>query len=401
MPEPKNIIHNDGVYERVDNEYFSGWRKMNIPKKEPRIVWNKAKIPFSLWRWMTAWCQVTQGKFASEALVQLFFDKEANRWSAWIPPQKTQGMTVQADPEDPRYAEERKNFPDMMAGTLHHHCETGAFQSATDSSDEKNKEGVHFTIGNLEAKAHTNHTRFATGGECQTADILDFIDFEEIVLPDIIPEDARARIYNDLLNTPLTKEELAAYDFTEELRKVKVGPSAVQGNFGGAYNQGDYYGGYQGYQKKRKIFPNPAKGDQLRYIDYFIKPCLEEDEGEYSTQDLDAIGRACELLVNNFSKRTVPSTWMDTPEERHSYIVEGVAALEEVVYADGFDFDKAPAHRQNQIRGLYYQYYEEVLGLGGLSVDEDLFSLVIDLKATVDSMSGYLELSKVVSNLTK
>ena len=74
---------------------------------------------------------------------------DENRWSFWIPPQITNGMTVKSNPESEFFEKERKNFPDTMFGTVHHHCSSSAFQSGTDHADELGREGLHFTIGNL------------------------------------------------------------------------------------------------------------------------------------------------------------------------------------------------------------------------------------------------------------
>lgn len=102
-----------------------------------------------MWQDIIDWCVISYEEFKSETLVFLYYDlnTKENAWSFWIPPQITNGMTVKSNPESEFFADERKNFPDTMFGTVHHHCSSSAFQSGTDHSDELDREGLHFTVG--------------------------------------------------------------------------------------------------------------------------------------------------------------------------------------------------------------------------------------------------------------
>lgn len=70
-------------------------------------------------------------------------------------------MTTKELPDDPSY---ESQVNEQMAGgfikfgTVHHHCSAGAFQSGTDSADEKEM-GVHITVGNIGSERHSIHAR--------------------------------------------------------------------------------------------------------------------------------------------------------------------------------------------------------------------------------------------------
>lgn len=146
----KYKIKDNKVYEVVDNKLFTTFKRCNVPViKEVEPIWKGEPIPFQMWQDIVDWCVISYEEFKSETLVFLYYDLDTkgSAWSFWIPPQITNGMTVKSDPDSEFFAKERKNFPDTMFGTVHHHCSSSAFQSGTDHSDELDREGLHFTVG--------------------------------------------------------------------------------------------------------------------------------------------------------------------------------------------------------------------------------------------------------------
>lgn len=149
----KYKIKDNKVYEVVDNKLFTTFKTCNVPViKEVKPIWKGDPIPFQMWQDIIDWCVISYKEFKSETLVFLYYDLDTKRnaWSFWIPPQITNGMTVKSDPDSKFFAKERKNFPDTMFGTVHHHCSSSAFQSGTDHSDELDREGLHFTVGHCD-----------------------------------------------------------------------------------------------------------------------------------------------------------------------------------------------------------------------------------------------------------
>jgi hypothetical protein len=103
------------------------------------------------------------------------------RWGAWAFPQEARtGMSAReiAVRETPEQARERfaswNSEPSddwVYFCTAHHHCSASAFQSGTDEADEKNQDGLHLTVGRVEAERHDLHARFYIDGNCFEPDM--------------------------------------------------------------------------------------------------------------------------------------------------------------------------------------------------------------------------------------
>lgn len=212
----KYIIHDDVLYEEQGTSLVTTYKAYAIEQREPTPKWKGPKLPWNLWQEMLAWCQVTQEKFGSEALVMLFFDVEKNEWSHWYPPQITNGLAVEADDTADEYKEQRKAYPDLQFGTLHHHCTAGAFASGTDQKDEEDREGLHFTIGNLDKDQFSVHFRICIQGTCYVGNAIDVIEPPEDVSR--LPEKYQRAIMKDMIVDPVNAEQ---WDFTEPLKNVK------------------------------------------------------------------------------------------------------------------------------------------------------------------------------------
>jgi|TARA_R110000764_G_scaffold54169_2_gene118046 hypothetical protein len=167
MNQVTKVIHDNELYECVENELFVTYRKQDVEEASSIApIWKGHKIPRGMWKSILSFMKHSYDEFKSETLVYLFYDvADANPWSWWVPPQETAGMTVKSCPESKDFIEQRKHFPDTMFGTVHHHCSSSAFQSGTDEADEVDREGIHFTVGNLDQDdAFDLHCRITLGG---------------------------------------------------------------------------------------------------------------------------------------------------------------------------------------------------------------------------------------------
>jgi hypothetical protein len=137
------------------------------------------------------WSQET---FKAEAHCTLFYNLDTKEWRPWAFPQEPAGMTVKLLEDDGDYKEQRKMFGNgwVMAGSIHHHCTAKAFQSGTDSADEKDKEGVHVTIGDVLNKTVDLHVRKVLNGEMMETKMEEF--FEPPPWINSVPEQMRANI---------------------------------------------------------------------------------------------------------------------------------------------------------------------------------------------------------------
>ena len=145
-------VYDNQVFKRVNHPLFTTYQLQDVPEV-PSLTpkWYGKKIPLEMWRDILAFMKISYDKLYSETLLFLYYDEDNSEspWSYWIPPQTTSGMSVKSNPENPEFAKQRAAYPDTLFGTVHHHCSTSAFQSGTDEADETNREGFHFTIGNL------------------------------------------------------------------------------------------------------------------------------------------------------------------------------------------------------------------------------------------------------------
>jgi len=238
------VIHDGELYKETENKFFKGYQKAEHVDSDIGASWKGPLIPFALWRELVAWCEVTQEKFKSEALAFLYLD--ADTWKIWYPPQITAGMTVKADPEHKDYNAQRKLMGDgLQLGTVHHHCTTSAFQSGTDSADEIDRDGLHFTIGNLNKRSYDIHFRLCFGGTCYEAAPEDFIGLSEEI--DSVPKRFQMSIHKAMIAEATDIDHLKNYYadlFKEPLKNVSKKTYSVPRT---GIGQQTKLNGYEGY----------------------------------------------------------------------------------------------------------------------------------------------------------
>src|SRR5262249_18876807 len=92
------------------------------------------KFSQEMWNEILAFFKWSNSVHHSEAQVRLFVHPEQG-WRAWAFPQEgATGMTTR-ELDTPETKEQRKQFGEgwLPYGTVHHHCNGGAFQSGTDT----------------------------------------------------------------------------------------------------------------------------------------------------------------------------------------------------------------------------------------------------------------------------
>lgn len=168
------------VLRKEVNTLFAGYvydEEIQLKQISPTIRWNNAPIPYQLWCEIVAFMKWSQKTTKAEAHLALFFNIDRAEWAAWAFPQSGVGMTVKTLPDDPLYVEDRKQFGRgwIMAGSVHHHCEGGAFQSGVDKADETDKEGIHITIGKTSSDVIETHVRIIWNEASDTCLITDVV----------------------------------------------------------------------------------------------------------------------------------------------------------------------------------------------------------------------------------
>lgn len=162
----KLISHNKALYElRNLGNGFVGHvpSSTTITEGSPAMRWTGAKIPSAVWQQIVSFFQWSFAETNSETQVRLLMNTETGEFKAHAFPQKYgTGMTAKELSDSPDY---ERQLNEQMAGgnwikfgTAHHHCSVGAFQSGTDSADEKEM-GIHITLGNINGTQHSIHAR--------------------------------------------------------------------------------------------------------------------------------------------------------------------------------------------------------------------------------------------------
>ena len=160
--------------------------RMEYEVKTARGRLDYAGPPFApeMWHQVMSFFRWTHKEMDSESQARLYVNQRLGRWGAWAFPQAARtGMSARELPEPETPAQARERFASwdskpsdewLYFGTAHHHCSAGAFQSSTDEQNERNQDGLHLTVGGLDADRHELHARFYLDGNCFEPDFSRF-----------------------------------------------------------------------------------------------------------------------------------------------------------------------------------------------------------------------------------
>lgn len=242
--KPTGIIkHNDKLYVKNENDLFVSFTELTIPEMKPQASFKGARIPFTLWQQIVSFLLWSYAEFKSEALVQLFYSEELQEWRAWVMPQYIgTGMTItqvtDADVWD-KFEEEQRQYIAGFdpAGSVHHHCTASAFQSGTDHNDEKNKQGLHITIGNLDASRLSIHGRVSVNKVFWTPSWLEWFELPEQFMQAalIFPDEAINLALERLLTLKPETLEFPALWKDNCMKRVYTSSYSERDNRYGAY----------------------------------------------------------------------------------------------------------------------------------------------------------------------
>jgi len=155
-----------------------------IKSGQGRLEYTGPKFAPEMWHQVLSFFRWTHKEMTSESQVRLYVNTKLGRWGAWAFPQEARtGMNAReiATPETPEQAVERFASWDSEPSadwlyfcTVHHHCSASAFQSGTDEENERNQDGLHLTVGKIDADRHDLHARFYLNGNCFEPDLSRF-----------------------------------------------------------------------------------------------------------------------------------------------------------------------------------------------------------------------------------
>jgi len=127
------------------------------------IHWKGTKIPKRVILECLKWFRMVHAKYNSEAQARLLYNARSGEWSWMAYPQYVSSglyskeiTTAELTEEQKKMREEASEAAFMAgfqeAGTIHSHCDAGAFASGTDDHDEITQNVVHITLGKINGK---------------------------------------------------------------------------------------------------------------------------------------------------------------------------------------------------------------------------------------------------------
>jgi hypothetical protein len=229
----KLITNNGKVYREVNlGNVFLGHMEAPAEPGEPSMSWTGPKIKWEDINRVKALFEWSNDVHRCEMQVLWYFNLTTGEWKPWAPPQRENGMetSLVAGDEfnDQRLSQVGPGFSE--AGTWHHHCRSGAFQSGGDHTDESRNRwnGLHITLGGMGTDAYSIHPRVwvkANGcpGAFYPATLSEWIDMPPGYEGLYLPADAAEAIIKHFLARPVKWQEVDIPEIWQtNLRKREV-----------------------------------------------------------------------------------------------------------------------------------------------------------------------------------
>ena len=278
--------------------------------EDPIIRWKGAKISAVLWGQIVSFMRWTFDKYNSEAQLRLYYNEVTHIWDVAVFPQYVgTGMSSDEIKDHEGREEVFGDFDSALgwreAGTLHHHCRCSAFQSGIDFADERDKNGLHITLGDMEDKVcHGFHARSS---------------FRKIMY-EIIPEEwVEAAFLPPDTNVSWSKTLRVAtstVDFPEKWAKfLIIKPVPVIKTYGSPASGGIGYGAY--YHNDGFSFESGERYNPGNEHEGF-RSKVEEMDGEDDNSSFDTLG----------TSREVELTLQDVRTEELAYVLRTTEELD-------------------------------------------------------------------------
>ncbi len=170
----RRLIAGDVILIEATTHHGPGWSHDGLVNWQEGIKLNFAeKIPWEMLQKSIAFFKAVYVKQQSEALILPFYCPPASagkRWNIEVPTQKAHGSRLEA--EDPM------NVPNgwLLAGSIHSHAAHPAGHSSTDDGDERFKDGIHITVGNVNSVNVTFSASVVVSGHRFEVDLDDLVE---------------------------------------------------------------------------------------------------------------------------------------------------------------------------------------------------------------------------------
>lgn len=178
------VVAGNGLWKHADTGIINGFVSVDkigclddFPAAEHCSLECKLpKLPSKeVWQIKTFFKKVVE-KYHSEANVVLYFNKTLQNYIIYVPPQTVSHAGVRYR----KYAfAEETNY--LCAGTIHSHCDFGAFHSGVDQKDEENFDGLHITFGHNDRDEFSISASIVLHGRRDSISPLDVLEGIELV----------------------------------------------------------------------------------------------------------------------------------------------------------------------------------------------------------------------------
>ena len=186
--EPGKLYNGEnGVYRYINNKMYSAIIKVpeiyTGDKLEESIIGIQLpKIPYEMFNKIYEFFKYVYKTHKSEVAILLWHNFETKDWDTEVPTQTVGGASVSYTRNESFKDEmEAKGF--TCVGTIHSHCEMGAFHSGIDDHDEYNFDGVHITIGKVISGPQFAQRFIVKGMFRKFETIADVVDMPEVTEP--------------------------------------------------------------------------------------------------------------------------------------------------------------------------------------------------------------------------
>lgn len=222
------LIAANGIFYHKNCGIVNGLVKVDkipfLKSAEPKVDLKLPKLPASIIARCLRFFRKVYDVYSSEAAVLLYYNTEKDHYYLHCPLQEVSFASVSYAPKkkgreqtnEVEFATSMRKMGYAKVGTIHSHCDFGAFHSGVDISDESYFDGIHVTIGDVKkvyfsvsASLVVNNNRFA-------------VDPSEVILglePKSLPSSSRWMNYRspgDWYDIVLTEEDEEVMESEED-----------------------------------------------------------------------------------------------------------------------------------------------------------------------------------------
>lgn len=155
VPVPNISFLDDLV---VDNKI-----QVDLPKVPADLVWQ-----------IKEFFRAVVKKYHAESEVTLYYNPEKQHYKLHVPQQFVSHASVHYRRVGTIHLEEMEGY--LRVGTIHSHCDFGAFHSGTDVDDESDFDGLHVTFGHNDKDAFTISASLVINNFRKIVDPLEYLE---------------------------------------------------------------------------------------------------------------------------------------------------------------------------------------------------------------------------------